>query len=72
MHVLSFKQDLESDEKTISYTKNGEDLGVAYTLSQEEMENKALFPHILLKNTECQINAGAQVSTATSLKYLGG
>ena len=58
---LNTIQDLESDEPTISYTKNGEDLGVAFKLSKEELAEKVLFPHISIKNTECQINTGAQV-----------
>jgi nitrogen fixation protein len=60
---LNFVQDLESEEATttISYTKNGEDLGVAFTIPKEDLEEKVLCPHIIVKNTECQINAGAQV-----------
>lgn len=46
---------------TISYTKNGEDLGVAFTIPKQDLADKALYPHIAIKNTECQINTGSQV-----------
>ena len=57
--VLYFEQDLDSEEASISYTKNGEDLGVAFTFSKVDVP--VLYPHILVKNTECKINCGAQV-----------
>ena len=55
-------QDLESEEKTIAFSKNGEDLETAFTLTGEELEGKALFPHIVVKNAECCLNFGATVS----------
>lgn len=58
--VIGCYLDFESEEKTISYTKNGEDLGTAFTLSEEDLQDKVFFPHVVLKNTECQINTGAQ------------
>lgn len=57
---ISF-QDLESDPKTISFSKNGEDLGVAFELT-EDLEDKALHPHILIKNAEFSVNFGSQVT----------
>ena len=52
---------MESDPKTISFSKNGEDLGVAFELT-EELEGRALFPHVLIKNAELSVNFGSQVT----------
>lgn len=51
---------MESDPKTISFSKNGEDLGVAFELT-EDLEGKALHPNILIKNAEFSVNFGSQV-----------
>ena len=53
-------QDLESELKTISFSKNGEDLGEAYELT-DGLEDKALYPHVLIKNAEFSVNFGSQV-----------
>jgi len=52
---------LESDPKAISFSKNGEDLGIAFELT-EDLEGKALYPHILIKNAEFNVNFGSQVT----------
>ena len=65
--LISFK-DLESDPKTISFSKNGEDLGVAFELT-EDLEDKALHPHILLKNAEFCVNFGSQVRNSIDKKH---
>jgi len=46
--------------KKISFSKNGEDVGDAFELP-EDVQGKALFPHIYLKNSECSFNFGSQV-----------
>ena len=51
---------MESDPKTISFSKNGEDLEIAFELT-EDLEGKALHPHILIKNAEFSVNFGSQV-----------
>lgn len=51
---------MESEPKTVSFTKNGEDLGVAFELT-EDLEDNALFPHVLIKNAEFTVNFGSQV-----------
>ena len=53
-------QDLESEVKTLKYTKNGTDLGIAMSLSVN-LENTALFPHIFIKNMEVEVNFGSKV-----------
>ncbi|KAJ7382761.1 hypothetical protein OS493_033047 [Desmophyllum pertusum] len=57
--VIGCYLDLESDPKTISFSKNGEDLEVAFELT-EDLEEKALHPHILVKNAEFSVNFGSQ------------
>ena len=52
---------MESDPKTVSFTKNGEDMGVAFEFT-EELSNQALFPHVLIKNAEFMVNFGSQVT----------
>ena len=52
---------MESDPKTVSFTKNGEDMGVAFEFT-EELSNQALFPHVLIKNAEFVVNFGSQVT----------
>lgn len=57
--VIGCYLDLESEPKTISFSKNGEDLGVAYELT-DSLEEKALYPHVLIKNAEFSVNFGSQ------------
>ncbi|XP_029206467.2 heterogeneous nuclear ribonucleoprotein U-like protein 1 isoform X2 [Acropora millepora] len=57
--VIGCYLDLESDPKTVSFTKNGEDMGVAFEFT-EELSNQALFPHVLIKNAEFVVNFGSQ------------
>ena len=45
----------------VSFTKNGEDMGVAFEFT-EELGNQALFPHVLIKNAEFMVNFGSQVT----------
>lgn len=52
---------MESDPKTVSFTKNGEDMGVAFEFT-EELGDQALFPHVLIKNAEVMVNFGSQVT----------
>ncbi len=51
-------QDLEAEPHTISYTKNGNDLGTCFEIEKESLAEAALFPHILSKNCELEINFG--------------
>lgn len=54
---------MDSDPVTLSFSKNGNDLGVCYEVEKEKLEDRALFPHILTKNTEYECNFGAKVTT---------
>ena len=48
--------DLDSDVCTISFSHNGEWLGRAYELPKPDHPQGALYPHILFKNLEVEVN----------------
>ncbi|GAB4816240.1 hypothetical protein N2152v2_003286 [Parachlorella kessleri] len=49
---------LDCEGGTISYTKNGRDLGVAFQIPKH-LQGQALYPAICLKNAELAVNFGA-------------
>ena len=53
---------MDSTPGSISYAKNGKDLGECFQVERSGLEDKALFPHILTKNTSFEVNFGGQVS----------
>lgn len=55
--VIGTFLDLESEPKTLKYTKNGKDLGVAMSMTVN-LEEKPLFPHILVRNMAFEVNFG--------------
>jgi heterogeneous nuclear ribonucleoprotein U-like protein 1 len=55
-------QDLDDDAVTMAFTINGEMQGVAYSITHSELQEKALFPHILSKNTKFRCNFGTEAS----------
>ncbi|KAK0097283.1 hypothetical protein PV326_002641 [Microctonus aethiopoides] len=56
--ILGCYLDMSDDNIVISYTLNGENLGEAFKITKDELENKALYPHILTKNCEFVCNFG--------------
>jgi len=66
--VVSACLDWESDPPTISYSKNGEDLGVCFEIDREEIGEAPLFAHILTKNTEFEVNFGQKEEPFFPLK----
>lgn len=46
----------------MSFTLNGEEQGIAYNFTRSELQDKALFPHILSKNTKFKCNFGNEGS----------
>ena len=55
-------QDFDGSKPQISYTKNGRDLGVAFTVT-DDLQGEALVPHLLVKNTSIEINVGQRVGS---------
>jgi hypothetical protein len=60
--TLLLLQDLDGDAVTMIFTINGEMQGVAYSFTHSELQDKALFPHILSKNTKFRCNFGNEDS----------
>ena len=60
--VIGVCVDLDAEPASISYTKNGADLGTCFEINKADLEGKALFPHILSKNCEFEVNFGQMVS----------
>jgi heterogeneous nuclear ribonucleoprotein U-like protein 1 len=59
--VVGCFADFETDGNvTLTYTVNGENQGPAFVLKKEDLENKALFPHILSKNCSFTVNLGQE------------
>ncbi|EFX67686.1 hypothetical protein DAPPUDRAFT_261186 [Daphnia pulex] len=48
----------EKESVELSFSVNGETQGVAFTLPGEELNGRALFPHILTKNCRFEVNFG--------------
>jgi len=59
--MLFSQQDLESDPCTLSFAKNGQDLGQCFDFEKSKLGEKAMFPHVLVKNTSLECNFGAKV-----------
>ncbi|KAM6434758.1 heterogeneous nuclear ribonucleoprotein U-like protein 2 isoform 2-T2 [Liasis olivaceus] len=56
--VIGCFANFESEEVELSFSKNGEDLGVAFQISKELLGDKALLPHVLCKNCAVELNFG--------------
>lgn len=52
---------MDSDPIEISFAKNGKYLGIAYKIQKSTIGNRALFPHILTKNSSFTFNFGHTV-----------
>jgi len=50
--------DATSDPVKISFTVNGYNCGIAFTVRQSELQGKALFPHVYTKNQHFKVNFG--------------
>jgi hypothetical protein len=49
---------------------NGTHLGKCFDVPQESLEGQALFPHILSKNCEFEVNFGQQVCVSVAINEL--
>ncbi|XP_030076053.1 heterogeneous nuclear ribonucleoprotein U-like protein 2 [Microcaecilia unicolor] len=56
--VIGCFANLESEEVILSFSKNGEDLGVAFQVSKAALADRALLPHVLCKNCVVELNFG--------------
>ncbi|XP_007943060.1 heterogeneous nuclear ribonucleoprotein U-like protein 2 [Orycteropus afer afer] len=56
--VIGCFANFETEEVELSFSKNGEDLGVAFRINKEPLANRALLPHVLCKNCVVELNFG--------------
>ncbi|XP_055927077.1 heterogeneous nuclear ribonucleoprotein U-like protein 1 [Argiope bruennichi] len=49
---------MDGDQVQLGFAKNGKFLGWAYKINKSELKGKALFPHVLTKNTAFEVNFG--------------
>lgn len=56
--VIGCFANFETGEVELSFSKNGEDLGVAFRISKESLGDRALLPHVLCKNCVIELNFG--------------
>jgi len=57
--VVGCYLDLTNEETvTVTYTKNGESLGAAFTEEKSKFEGKTMFPHISCRNVTVEFNFG--------------
>ncbi|XP_030187792.1 heterogeneous nuclear ribonucleoprotein U-like protein 2 isoform X2 [Lynx canadensis] len=56
--VIGCFANFEAEEVELSFSKNGEDLGVAFRINKESLAERALLPHVLCKNCVVELNFG--------------
>ncbi|XP_052768267.1 heterogeneous nuclear ribonucleoprotein U-like isoform X3 [Mya arenaria] len=66
--VMTAYIDLDSDPCVISFDKNGTDLGTCFEFEKAKLGDKAMFPHILTKNTTFECDFGQKEEAFFPLK----
>ncbi|XP_058810334.1 heterogeneous nuclear ribonucleoprotein U-like protein 2 isoform X2 [Phymastichus coffea] len=67
--VIGCYADFETDENvTLIYTLNGETQGPAFVVKKDELEGKALFPHLLGRNCSFSVNFGQEENWSQPLE----
>ncbi|XP_059484411.1 heterogeneous nuclear ribonucleoprotein U-like protein 1 [Neocloeon triangulifer] len=56
--VIGAFLDMSGENAIMSYTVDGEDQGVAFTVPKADLKGQALFPHVLTKNCSFSCNFG--------------
>lgn len=56
--VIGCFANFETEEIELSFSKNGEDLGVAFRINKDSLVDRALLPHVLCKNCVVELNFG--------------
>ncbi|KAJ8775537.1 hypothetical protein J1605_001257 [Eschrichtius robustus] len=56
--VIGCFANFEAEEVELSFSKNGEDLGMAFRINKESLADRPLLPHVLCKNCVVELNFG--------------
>jgi heterogeneous nuclear ribonucleoprotein U-like protein 1 len=54
--VITCLLDMESSPPSISFARNGNHLGMAFTLDEEKVKGRVFFPHVTTKNVVVKLN----------------
>ncbi|XP_014213094.1 heterogeneous nuclear ribonucleoprotein U-like protein 1 [Copidosoma floridanum] len=67
--VVGCYADFETHEGTVilTFTVNGETQGPAFNIVKEELDGKALFPHVLSKNCSFTVNLGQEEAWSSTV-----